>query len=626
LDASGNAIADSGGQAIAEQLKKSFGVQFDTRNCRHRGLNGGDDDEFVERLRPNEDYSKDRIEDIFEGASIVSEVKDTSKSKRGRDDGKDPLHLELADILNRLQGLGVGSKSSEMKAKKTDCDSNLIALNLSRNNLGPVVTSNLMAALVAPCCTITDLDISGNPLGMFMSAKGEISSGGSLEIRPALTKCKSLTKLNLDRAQLPVEQVLATIGGVGLSKSLKELRLQSAMVDEPCCFQLSHSIARCKTLEILDLGNTVLGPKGGGNFLAKLHHAASRLRFLDLSGSLIGPTCATPLSRVLTDPSCVLNTLHMAKNVLGDSGGQILARALSRNASITSLDLSSNELTPGVTRILGRAVRGIFEHGHKVADCPWRKVLLNNNRGIGTKAAKVLIRALADLRSLNHLELVDIGAGPGSAQIIGKVMKDAALAWQYLNISQNDFGRVGMNQIFWALMVNRSIRVMLCSDNKPGPKFCTDADTLPNNGICLPRTLRGNPMLRELDLSYNGLSSEAGIIVLDAVVDNFSIRKLNLRGNLFDDEVAGVIGDVIRLNDIIEDLDLGDNKMGFECLLTIGDALKTNHALKVLHLDMNRYVCTYVNRYILLRQCTILMCMYRRSYSGLCIVRHTLSL
>jgi hypothetical protein len=75
----------------------------------------------------------------------------------------------------------------------------------------------------------------------------------------------------------------------------------------------------------------------------------------------------------------------------------------------------------------------------------------------------------------------------------------------------------GMTAIFWGLVNNRCLRVLKINGCNAGPRFGSAEDALPVNGICLPRMILNNIILRDLDLSYNNLSSETGNLLLDAM-------------------------------------------------------------------------------------------------------------
>lgn len=187
------------------------------------------------------------------------------------------------------------------------------------------------------------------------------------------------------------------------------------------------------------------------------------------------------------------------------------------------------------------------------------------------------------------MQIRNIGAKPGTAAIIAKAIRDPTVAWQYLDVGNNELSRIGLNQIFWALRQNKRLRIFKCGENKAGTKFCSNSDNLLKHGISVPRCLRNNVVLRELDLSFNGISSEAATNILDAMVDNHTIKKLSLRGNLLDDTVALTLPDLLRCNNVLEELDLGQNRMGFSCCYAIAESLEINRSLKVLLLDYNRF-------------------------------------
>ncbi len=196
---------------------------------------------------------------------------------------------------------------------------------------------------------------------------------------------------------------------------------------------------------------------------------------------------------------------------------------------------------------------GLFENGKKVTDSKLKRFLVNDNPEIGTRGAKLLIKSLAN-DHVEHLELRNISAQPGAANLISTAIRDPTIAWKYLDVGGNVFSRIGLNQMFWALRQNKRLRILKCSDNKAGAFyhsplycqitfdfcdfcnimtgtiFCSNEDALLRHGISVPTCLRSNSVLREVDLSYNGLCTEAGVNILDAMIDNHTIKKLSLRG------------------------------------------------------------------------------------------------
>jgi Ran GTPase-activating protein (RanGAP) involved in mRNA processing and transport len=190
---------------------------------------------------------------------------------------------------------------------------------------------------------------------------------------------------------------------------------------------------------------------------------------------------------------------------------------------------------------------------------------------------------------IEHLQLQNIGGKPGAANFISYALRDPSVAWKYLDVSGNSFSRSGLNQIFWSMKSNRRIRIFKCSENKAGTLFSSNMDTLLSHGISVPVTIRNNTVLKELDLSFNSLVSEAGINILDALIDNHTLKKVSLRGNLLDDAIAKWLPDLFRCNEVLEELDLGCNKLSLESAIAIADSLESNRTLKCLILDHNNF-------------------------------------
>jgi Ran GTPase-activating protein (RanGAP) involved in mRNA processing and transport len=217
-----------------------------------------------------------------------------------------------------------------------------------------------------------------------------------------------------------------------------------------------------------------------------------------------------------------------------------------------------------------------------------KRIKINENPDIGAKSAKLLLRSMANAY-VEHLELVNIGARPGTATIASRAMRVPLVAWKYLDLSGNDFSRAGLNEIFWAMRQNKRLRVLKLSMTKAGTLFCANADALLTHGISVPKMLQLNSVLRVLDLSFNTLCTEAGINILDAMIDNRTIKRLSLRGNLLDDNIALMIPDLLRCNNVLEELDLGHNRLGFSCAYSLAESLEANRSLRILILDYNRF-------------------------------------
>mmetsp|Transcript_26622 Transcript_26622/g.38018 ORF Transcript_26622/g.38018 Transcript_26622/m.38018 type:complete len:412 (-) Transcript_26622:204-1439(-) len=164
------------------------------------------------------------------------------------------------------------------------------------------------------------------------------------------------------------------------------------------------------------------------------------------------------IGEALAHPQSALHTLRMPHNAVMEEGGLYVVRGLVGNTTLTELDLAHNHLTEACALLLADVARGFYRGGEKVSDSGLKKLVLSGNPSIGVKAAKLLVRSLANER-VRHLELANIGARAGASRPLAHGLRDPAVAWQYLDVADNWFGRAGLNQMFWALRQNKRLRV-----------------------------------------------------------------------------------------------------------------------------------------------------------------------
>jgi len=306
---------------------------------------------------------------------------------------------------------------------------------------------------------------------------------------------------------------------------------------------------------------------------------------LDLSGNNIGPIAMITLGEILKDPKCAFRRFNIAGNDIMDEGALYIIRGLKSNGTITDVDISQNMLTGDSAEILSDVARGLYRDGHKINDCVVKKIIISDN-DFGTEGCRLLTKAFTS-SNFQHLEMANCGAGASSARIIANAMRDVLTHWRVLDVRGNNLGRQGMNNMFWALRQNRSLRSLLMGENMAGPLLGSDEDALLGHGVAIQRALRANVVLRELDVSYSGIDSRGGINILEAMVENYTIRKISLRGNVLDDETQEALANFFRYNNVVEDVDLGENRLGYQCCYSIAEALECNRSVQRLAVDYN---------------------------------------
>jgi len=461
---------------------------------------------------------------------------------------------------------------------------NLISMNLARNGVGPLGCQGIMYCLAAKNCTITSLDISDNPLGYSIENGGDATLTG-IDMRETLTCARSLTSLDISRTSLQPVEMVPILGGLSRNRALRVLKILDMALDEPSCLQLANGMTHCKTLRVFQLRNTKIGPKGALIIMNRVSFWGKTITYLDLCGNNIGPIAMIPLAESLADHDCSFKTLHIASNDVMDEGGQYIIKGLKANGSVTDLDISENLMTRESAEVLSDLARGLYRDGLKVNDCLVKKIVVSDN-DFGSEGCRMLTKAFT-APNFQHVEMANCGAGASSAKIIAHAMRDVLTHWRVLDLRGNNLGRLGMNNIFWALRQNRSLRSLLIGENNAGPLFGSDDDALLQHGVAIQRALRANVVLRELDLSYTGIDWRGGVNIFEALVENYSIRKISLRGNVLDDNVHEALSNLFRYNDILEEVDLGENRMGYQCCYSIAEALECNRSVHSLSIDYN---------------------------------------
>eukprot|EP00429_Kryptoperidinium_foliaceum_P042153 CAMPEP_0176117946 /NCGR_PEP_ID=MMETSP0120_2-20121206/59262_1 /TAXON_ID=160619 /ORGANISM="Kryptoperidinium foliaceum, Strain CCMP 1326" /LENGTH=210 /DNA_ID=CAMNT_0017452257 /DNA_START=129 /DNA_END=757 /DNA_ORIENTATION=- len=120
---------------------------------------------------------------------------------------------------------------------------------------------------------------------------------------------------------------------------------------------LVQLIAVSPSLRHLHLAHNSIGNEGA-KVLAQ-SNSFSQLQVCNMSDNEIGPQGIREIASALSRPDCVLRTLVLDSNRVGDDGLEKLLEGLRRNASLKSLDLSYNR----ITRRGLNAIRDFFRSG-----------------------------------------------------------------------------------------------------------------------------------------------------------------------------------------------------------------------------------------------------------------------
>jgi len=459
----------------------------------------------------------------------------------------------------------------------------LMTLNLSQNGLGPTNVESLMKAMTIPSCTLTNLDISNNPIGVASKIAGD-PINATVATRLGLKANKTLRRVNFSTLNLNALQVLPILGGISNNETLMEVAISDMYFDEPCCLQFATAIEVCTSLRRLTARNCLMGPQGGGLVTDIIERCRDRLVFIDLSDNIMGANAMEPVARGLMYDDCVIAELILSGNELDEEGGMNIVKTLRVNKSLKILNLSNNYFTPRVGIALADSVKSYISDGQIVEGTKLNTIIINDNPKIGARSARSLISAFAT-EWTEHIEMRNIGLSHKAAVEISDNLRRVTVGWVHLDVRGNRISRVGCNRIFWSLRQNRRVRVLKLGANELGLKTGTSEDTLGKYGVGMIRAFRENVTVIEIDLSYCGLSSGAGVNLFTALQDNFTIRRLNVRGNCFDGDCHNPLEILLKDTTCLAEVDIGDNKFGASFGLAIADAIACNRTMTVLIAD-----------------------------------------
>ena len=147
---------------------------------------------------------------------------------------------------------------------------------------------------------------------------------------------------------------------------LHTLLINGSDVDDYECVNLCEAMCSNKSITTLGLANNLIGndehmkvtDKGrilGGDGLAKMLTYNTTLTTLDLQYNQLRLTGAVSLGKSLRENKC-LKTLKLAYNSFGDVGTQWLGYALKFNKTLEKVDLTSNSLIPKSVCVLANAL------------------------------------------------------------------------------------------------------------------------------------------------------------------------------------------------------------------------------------------------------------------------------
>ncbi|XP_067836520.1 NACHT, LRR and PYD domains-containing protein 3-like [Heptranchias perlo] len=208
---------------------------------------------------------------------------------------------------------------------------------------------------------------------------------------------------------------------IGLCNAIKHLNLENCSIQCEGLQRLGPALHKC---QVLRLGRNKLEESGVKLLSAALRNPDCKIQELELWMNNLTASCTGDLSSALStnrsltalnlgnnklrdsgvkrlftalrNPDCKIQKLGLWGNHLTDSCTEDLVSALSKNRSLTVLDLSDNKLGDSGVKLLSAALRN--------PDCKIQKLDLNDV-GLTDSCTEDLVSALSTNRSLTDLSL-----------------------------------------------------------------------------------------------------------------------------------------------------------------------------------------------------------------------------
>eukprot|EP01133_Synstelium_polycarpum_P010256 gene10256-11958_t len=318
-------------------------------------------------------------------------------------------HLKSLDLsFNKIEDSGVTAIG-----KALETNSSLTKLNLSNNLFSTQANKAIFGALARNNSTLTDLNVEGSLLYeavedvalalesptcelLHLNVSSTGLAQGAKVIFTALSKNSKLLSLKAGSNQIaaecgrPIAMAIATC-------SLTSLDLPDNLISDHGLLDLAQCFLKKVSLRRLSLVKNRITFAGISHlFFAFASTTERSLTEMDLSDNPLTPH-ATPYISFLFSacPNRSLRTVRLRYCQIGDAGIQLIAKALTSNDTLTSLDLSGNYIQPCGSRYIAQLLRD----NNKI-----QSLYLANN-SLGNEGASIIAEALKVNRSLHTLDL-----------------------------------------------------------------------------------------------------------------------------------------------------------------------------------------------------------------------------
>ncbi|CAG8441977.1 4105_t:CDS:2, partial [Cetraspora pellucida] len=532
----------------------------------------------------------------------------------------DKIGSDLIMPINHLEAVGQITVSLDLSYNDIDFEmgkalvvafitnSTLTCLNLKSTRMKPEMVIDLANALNNNMHLI-DLDLSynkfteeagdalakalgnNNTLKILNLCNNDIDSRIGKTLINALLKNKALVNLDLSHNNFDVDaiKILAQVLESNNNK-LKILNLSFINLEFQAGMDLIESLEKNQTLEDLNLSSTKIGSISE----SLIDHLNSHRTFtgLNTKDNIINCVTTKNLEKALKKNATLTNlnvssnnissktlvdalrqnhtlrNLNLSKNNIGPEAGEILIEILKTNHTLTSINLESTRIESNIIKALARELK----------DDNICLIDLNlSYNDINFEVIKVLVEALEENTTLKSLDLshncINLEIGKELAKSLKKNKTLNSLLLIHCNISYEV-----IKALKTALMHNKALTHLDLSNNNIS--F--------GAGLILKEILKTNTALKNLNLSYNEFDLESEEALAQALETNKTLTALSLRSTIIKPGTGIALANALEINETLIELDLSYNNISFEVGMALAKSLSVNNFLKKVDLSFNK--------------------------------------
>ena len=497
------------------------------------------------------------------------------------------------------------SKSIDSIGKFLSYFTKLKTLSLCHNNLQAAAAGKIFRYLSVS--NLRKLNISHN----------EIDKQAVDDTAKLLTQIFKLEELDLSCNNLQATEVVTLLSKVQNTLSCIRLNISHNNIDDKAAHYIATFLSRNTQLKELDLSHSNLQTVDA-IAVCKGMSSLLHLTKLNISNNNITGAAAADLAVVLSQNILIeeldlsynnfgmLSSLHILHSItkfsklvklnvcnigLTEIAADDIVTVLNNSIELREIDLSHNNIqTMGATTIFKMAsIKNLHKfnisHNNINDDVEYVETFLNGNSELeeldfshnDLQAAGVVKICRANISTLIKFNVNHNGITIDAADDIGAFLSHNTKL-QQLDLSGNDLQELGYKNIFRSLQTINNLSLLKISCSSHISEAANE----------LASFLLDINILRELDLSYNNLSTSDAIKIFKGMKNISNLKTLNICHNMITDEAAEIIGTVFSCNSKLQSLDFSYNYFTSEGFISIFECLNNNMHLRKLNISSNK--------------------------------------